>query len=96
MRAPVKIEAFCAWGDGPDVGINYFNRNDALIPIDLTAPEARKLAAELIAAADASDALDRDLEAYEADAKKAPASSEVEPVCGLCSKPYVKCFCIPL
>lgn len=27
--------------------------------------------------------------------EKAPASSEVEPVCSLCSKTYDKCFCLP-
>lgn len=28
--------------------------------------------------------------------EKAPASSEVEPTCSLCQKPWSLCFCIPL
>lgn len=28
--------------------------------------------------------------------EKGPTPSGAEPVCALCQKPYVKCFCIPL
>lgn len=51
----MKLKAFCAWGDGPDVGINIELTPEeqklwdkGLIPIDLTADGALDLAAQLI------------------------------------------------
>ncbi len=51
----MKIKAFCAWGDGPDVGINLTLTEEerlawqaGLVPIDLTADEALSLAAKLV------------------------------------------------
>lgn len=74
----MKLDVFCAWGDGPDVGMNlslteeermYWNAG--LIPIDLTADAALELAAKLIAAA--QQAISMDKECAERDAYLAGA-----------------------
>lgn len=61
-----KIDVFCGWGDGPDVGINIFLSKEfreiwsnGLIPLDFTAKEARELAAKLIQCAEAAEHMDR-------------------------------------
>lgn len=71
----MKIDIFCAWGDGPDVGINVTLDNGELVPIDLTAAEARLRAAELIACAERAEQLDRE---YEAHARRAAEAERLE------------------
>ncbi len=44
-------DIFCAWGDGPDVGINYSGLNGEQLFVDLTSTEARAMAAQLITCA---------------------------------------------
>lgn len=65
----MKIDVFCAWGDGPDVGINLtlteqesvlVRANSAtMVFVDLTAAKARLMAAELVACAERAEELDR-------------------------------------
>lgn len=64
----MKIEPFCAWGDGPDVGINMSRTPEEAARwaspdlhwfVDLTAAEARALAAKLISCAEAAEFMDR-------------------------------------
>lgn len=56
----MKIDVFCAWGDGPDVGINITRENGDLVPVDLTASRAREIAAQLVACAERAEALDKE------------------------------------
>lgn len=67
----MRIEPFCAWGDGPDVGINLVRSKeqaDGFVDshlhwfIDLTAVEARELAAKLISCAQQAEEMDRFVE----------------------------------
>lgn len=64
----MKINVFCAWGEAMDVGINLHrtpeeikNWPGELVPIDLTSQEAREIAAQLIACADAADKLEKEV-----------------------------------
>lgn len=69
----MKIDVFCGWGDGPDVGINIFRTyeeveawgNSGLVPLDFTAREARELAQKLLDCAERAEILERDLLNYE-------------------------------
>ncbi len=57
---PLRIKPFCAWGDGPDVGINVYDEADELIGgADYTPEQAEELAYELIGAAEQARELDR-------------------------------------
>ncbi len=57
----MKIDISCAWGDGPDVAMNLHPSEeeqegikqfgDGLIPVDLTAKEAKELSSKLFMAA---------------------------------------------
>lgn len=57
----MKIDVSCAWGDGPDVAMNLHPSKkeqegirqfgDDLIPVDLTAKEAKELSSKLFMAA---------------------------------------------
>lgn len=68
----MKIEPFCAWGDGPDVGINLTRIEQEgktfISPnfwaLDFTAAEARELAAKLIACAETAEWHERAAEQY--------------------------------
>lgn len=66
-----KIDVFCAWGDGPDVGINISNARTLkdLIALDFTADEALALASELIRCATEAQQMERELIAYEREAR---------------------------
>lgn len=53
-----KLNVFCGWGDGPDVGINITRSDNSLkhwkgrlFPLDLTASQAMILADALISCA---------------------------------------------
>lgn len=77
----MKINVFCGWGDGPDVGINIERTPEEaaafhgeLIPVDLTAAKAREMAAELIACAERAEQLDREYEEHCKEHYKATAS----------------------
>lgn len=70
----MKLDVFCAWGDGPDVGINITRTDEEVkgwvnanlfIPLDFTASEARELAAKLVAAAEQAEFHDRECARYE-------------------------------
>ncbi len=75
----MKIDAFCAWGDGPDVGINItFTEEEIenmysctstpfkpLLPIDLTVKSAKKLGIELIQAAMEAEELNQICEEHD-------------------------------
>lgn len=72
----MKLDVFCAWGDGPDVGVNISRTEEEakqwITPhlnffLDFTAKEARELAAKLIACAEAAETMDRSVEEYERD-----------------------------
>lgn len=52
-----KIVIACTWGDGPDVLMDI-SSGGAIIPLDLTAKDARAIAQALNQAADQSDELD--------------------------------------
>jgi hypothetical protein len=65
----VKMDIFCAWGDGPDVGINLERTDEECARyahphrhwfVDFTAAEARKIAARLIECAEQAEKLDRE------------------------------------
>ena len=67
----MRVDIFCAWGDGPDVGINVHlteqEQRDwslGLIPIDLTADEAIEMAHKLLSAAEGAKELDRSYEEH--------------------------------
>jgi hypothetical protein len=66
----MKMDIFCAWGDGPDVGINLERSDEECATcasphrhwfIDFTAAEARQLAARLIECAEQAENLDSEL-----------------------------------
>jgi hypothetical protein len=70
----MKLDVFCVWGDGPDVGINITRTKEEIegwldpatfIPLDFTATEARELARKLIECAEAAEKLDRDVDNHE-------------------------------
>lgn len=75
----MEIKAFCAWGDGPDVGINVkFTEEEIvnmysctptplepLFPIDLTIESAKKLGLELIQAATEAEELNQICEEHD-------------------------------
>lgn len=65
----MKIDVFCGWGDGPDVGINLTRTEEEAKSwadphlhffYDLTATEARAMSAQLIAAAEEAERLDKE------------------------------------
>lgn len=67
----MKTKVFCGWGVGPDVGINYertagqaaaFGSIEQKWFVDLTAKEARIMAAELIACAEYAEKMEREME----------------------------------
>lgn len=68
----MKITPFCAWGDGPDVGINIERTKEEVaaypsltfIALDFTADEAIKLGRELIELGKTAKELDREYEEY--------------------------------
>lgn len=69
----MKMEVFCGWGDGPDVGINLerteeeargYARPDKHWFLDFTAAEARLLAARLISCAEGAEKLDKSYAEY--------------------------------
>lgn len=69
----MKMEVFCGWGDGPDVGINLERTKEEAqhysIPsqhwyLDFTAAEARLMAASLIACAEQAERLDMEYAKY--------------------------------
>jgi hypothetical protein len=68
----VKIDVFCSWGEGSDVGINIHRTIEEvaafpagfLVPLDLTSEEARILAGKLLMCADRADELEHELEQY--------------------------------
>ncbi len=68
----MKIEPFCGWGDGPDVGINLTRTEaeshafvDPLFwAVDLTVDEAEKLAMELMLCAKNARALQKEWEMH--------------------------------
>lgn len=67
-----KIDVFCAWGDGPDVGINISNARvlgDGTVALDFTADEALTLASDLIRCATEAQQMERELIAYEREAR---------------------------
>lgn len=76
----MKLDVFCAWGDGPDVGINITRTQQEVdvymdplfVPLDFTAAEARELARKLIECAEAAEALDKSAEEYFTLEKNAP------------------------
>ncbi len=83
----MKMDVFCAWGDGPDVGINLQRTKeeaagwlnpDTFWCLDFTAEEALALANELTAAAHAAMEMDKELAEYER-SNLAPAQGAVEP-----------------
>lgn len=66
----MKLDVFCAWGDGPDVGINLSRTEEEakrwLNPstfwcLDFTASEARELAAKLIQCAEQAERMDKEV-----------------------------------
>lgn len=66
-KSPLIIKAFCGWGDGPDIGINVYFRNnpDKLNSCyDLTIEEARYLAQELLESANQAENFNKSLEEY--------------------------------
>jgi hypothetical protein len=69
----MRLDVFCAWGDGPDVGINLERTKeeaqcwinpDVSWFLDFTAAEARELARKLVVCAEAAERLDREYEEY--------------------------------
>lgn len=69
----MRIDVFCSWGDGPDVGINLkrseeeakrYRNSQNLFFVDLTAKEARNMAAKLVAAAESAERMDRQATEY--------------------------------
>jgi hypothetical protein len=65
LKDGARLNLFCGWGDGPDVGINYSDgRVDIMVPIDLTADEALELAFELTRYAQTAKKLDQELKEH--------------------------------
>jgi alkanesulfonate monooxygenase SsuD/methylene tetrahydromethanopterin reductase-like flavin-dependent oxidoreductase (luciferase family) len=69
----MKVDVFCSWGDGPDVGINIERSEQEVAGwkdphlhcyLDFTAAEARAFAAKMIAYADEADWFQSGYEAY--------------------------------
>lgn len=69
----MTVVPFCAWGDGPDVGFNLERTEEAakgwrnphlFFAVDLSAQEARQLAADLIRCAEQAEHMDASVAAY--------------------------------
>lgn len=80
MNVLGKPEVFCGWGDGPDVGINFFvdgkDPASSLAGADLTVKEALAMAEQLLRAAQRALELQAETEVALLTAAETPNSEQ--------------------